>query len=66
MIRRIMDNGYAYEVNGSVYFDIETYNKKYTYGQLSGRKVEDMLANTRQLEGQQEKRSPLDFSYNFV
>ncbi len=62
MIRRIMDNGYAYEVNGSVYFDIETYNKKYTYGQLSGRKVEDMLANTRQLEGQQEKRSPLDFA----
>lgn len=62
MIRKIMKNGFAYEANGSVYFDIESYNKRYTYGKLSGRKVEDMLANTRELEGQAEKRSPLDFA----
>jgi cysteinyl-tRNA synthetase len=62
MIRKIVDNGFAYEANGSVYFDIEAYNKRYTYGKLSGRKVEDMLANTRELDGQAEKRSPLDFA----
>jgi len=62
MIRKILAAGFAYEVNGSVYFDIGTYNKKYTYGKLSGRKVEDMLSNTRELEGQSEKRSPLDFA----
>ena len=62
MIRKILDAGFAYEENGSVYFDIEAYNKKYTYGKLSGRKVEDMLSNTRELEGQSEKHSPLDFA----
>lgn len=62
MIKKIIEHGYAYEVNGSVYFDIEAYNKKYNYGKLSGRKVEDMLSNTRELEGQGEKKSPLDFA----
>ena len=62
MIRKILEAGFAYEENGSVYFDIEAYNKKYTYGKLSGRKVEDMLSNTRELEGQSEKHSPLDFA----
>jgi cysteinyl-tRNA synthetase len=62
MIRRIIENGFAYVVNGSVYFDIDTYNNRYIYGRLSGRKVEDMLANTRELEGQAEKHSPLDFA----
>lgn len=62
MIQQILDKGFAYESNGSVYFDIETYNKKFLYGKLSGRKVEDLLANTRETEGQQEKHSPLDFA----
>ena len=62
LIRKIMDAGYAYEVNGSVYFDVNAYNKKHPYGQLSGRKVEDLLSNTRALDGQSEKRNPLDFA----
>ncbi len=62
LIRKIMDAGYAYEKNGSVYFDISRYNESHPYGQLSGRKIEDMLSNTRQLEGQSEKKNPLDFS----
>ncbi|MBN2522147.1 MAG: cysteine--tRNA ligase [Bacteroidales bacterium] len=62
MIKNILANGFAYEVNGSVYFDIEAYNKKYNYGRLSGRKIEDMLANTRELNGQSDKKNPLDFA----
>ena len=62
MVRRIMDRGYAYESNGSVYFDVEKYNKKYRYGILSGRKTDELLTNTRELEGQDEKRNPLDFA----
>ena len=61
-IERILESGYAYEVNGSVYFDVEKYNVNHHYGILSGRKTEDLLANTRQLEGQSEKRGPFDFS----
>ena len=62
LIRKYMDAGYAYEVNGSVYFEVNAYNKKHPSGQLSGRKVEDLLSNTRALDGQSEKRNPLDFA----
>lgn len=61
-IKQIMDNGFAYEVNGSVYFDVPKYNQKFPYGELSGRKIEDLIAGTRVLDGQDEKRSPLDFA----
>jgi len=62
LIRKIADAGYAYEVNGSVYFDVEKYLQSHPYGQLSGRKTEDLLSNTRTLEGQSEKKNPLDFA----
>jgi len=62
LIRRIMEAGYAYEVNGSVYFDVPRYSENHDYGVLSGRKTDELLANTRQLEGQGEKHSPLDFA----
>lgn len=62
LIKKIMGKGYAYEVNGSVYFDVNAYNNNYPYGELSGRKTEDLLSNTRALDGQSEKRSPLDFA----
>ncbi len=62
MIRQIIKQGYAYEVMGSVYFDMEQYSSKYQYGKLSGRKIEDLLTNTRKLNKQDEKRNPLDFA----
>jgi cysteinyl-tRNA synthetase len=62
MIRKIVDAGYGYEVGGSVYFDVEKYGKDFHYGKLSGRILEDMLSNTRELEGQEEKRNPVDFA----
>ena len=62
LIRGIMKAGYAYEVNGSVYFDVEKYASKFPYGKLSGRKLDDLRSNTRELEGQSEKKSPLDFA----
>jgi|SRR3989339_79880 len=62
MIQQILDNGFAYEKNGSVYFDVEKYNKSYSYGKLSGRILEDLMANTRELDGQGEKRNPFDFA----
>ncbi|MEI8005063.1 MAG: cysteine--tRNA ligase [Bacteroidota bacterium] len=61
-VKKILDAGFGYEVNGSVYFDIEKYNKNYNYGKLSGRVLDDLLANTRALEGQDEKRNPADFA----
>jgi cysteinyl-tRNA synthetase len=62
LIGKIMDAGFAYEVNGSVYFDVNAYHALHPYGQLSGRKIEDLLSNTRELDGQSEKKSPLDFA----
>lgn len=62
MIRKILDAGYAYEVNGSLYFDVEKYSKSHHYGKLSGRVPDDLIANTRVLEGQDEKQKPYDFA----
>ena len=61
-IKKILDAGYAYESQGSVYFDVEKYNADHKYGKLSGRNIEDMYNTTRTLDGQQEKRNPLDFA----
>lgn len=61
-IKKILDAGYAYESCGSVYFDVEKYNKDHNYGKLSGRNIEDMINNTRALDGVEEKRNPLDFA----
>jgi cysteinyl-tRNA synthetase len=62
MIKLIMANGYAYEVNGTIYFDVEKYSQKYNYTILTNRNLEDMLANTRELGGQEDKRGRLDFA----
>lgn len=61
-VRKMIEAGFAYETNGSVYFDVETYANKYPYGILSGRKIEDLYTNTRDLDGQNEKKSGLDFA----
>jgi len=63
MVQQILDAGFAYEVNGSVYFDVVKYNQQYRYGILSGRILEDLLSSTRDnLEGQEEKRNSVDFA----
>ena len=61
-VKRILADGYAYEANGSVYFDVEKYNAKYNYGRLSGRNLDDIVANTRELDGQSDKRHSYDFA----
>ena len=62
LVKKIIKEGYAYEVNGSVYFDVEKYNQKYTYGKLSGRVIDELQNNTRALDGQSDKRRPFDFA----
>jgi len=62
IVKKIIDKGIGYEANGSVYFDVVKFNENYNYGQLSGRNIEDMLANTRDLDGQSDKRNPQDFA----
>jgi len=62
MVKEILEKGYDYESEGSVYFDVEKYNQDYKYGKLSGRNLEDVLNTTRELDGQNEKRNPADFA----
>lgn len=62
MIKKIMNAGFGYEVNGSIYFDVEKYSRSHHYGKLSGRILEDLMTNTRELEGQDEKQKPFDFA----
>lgn len=62
MVKQILKAGMGYESKGSVYFDVEKYNQTNNYGILSGRVVEDLLSNTRELEGQDEKRNSFDFA----
>lgn len=62
IVEDILNKGLAYESNGSVYFDVEKYNKEHHYGALSGRNIEDLLSTTRELDGQTEKRNSFDFA----
>jgi len=61
-IKTILDKGVAYEVNGSVYFDVHKFNETSNYGILSGRNLEDLISNTRALDGQSDKKNPQDFA----
>ena len=61
-IKKILESGYAYESQGSIYFDVPKFNQDFPYGKLSGRNVEELLSTTRALDGQQEKRNPADFA----
>jgi cysteinyl-tRNA synthetase len=62
LAKKIIENGYAYEKNGTVYCDVEKLNQLYNYGQLSGRNLDDLLNNTRDLDGQEDKKGKLDFA----
>ena len=61
-VKKILEAGYAYESEGSVYFDVGKYNKDYNYGKLSGRNIDELLETTRELDGQSEKRRSADFA----
>jgi len=61
-VKQIVDNGFAYVSNGSVYFDVVKFNQSHHYGKLSGRNLDNMLSNSRELSGQDEKRNPADFA----
>lgn len=62
LIKKIMGNGFAYEIDGSVYFDMNKYQESYTYGELSGKVIDDLISGSRSLDGQSDKRSPHDFA----
>lgn len=62
IIKKVIENGFAYEVNGSVYFDVQKFAESYPYGELSGKVLEELQSNSRQLEGQSEKKAPFDFA----
>jgi len=62
LVQEILDNGFAYESNGSVYFDVEAYNQKHKYGVLSGRNLDDIINNSRELAGVGEKKNQADFA----
>ena len=62
LVKQILENGYAYESQGSIYFDVAKYNKDHHYGKLSGRNLDDVLNTTRDLDGQEEKHAPADFA----
>ena len=61
-VKKILEAGYAYESNGSIYFDVQKYNQDHHYGVLSGRNLDDTLEGTRSLDGQGDKRAPFDFA----
>ncbi|KRO69447.1 MAG: cysteine--tRNA ligase [Cryomorphaceae bacterium BACL7 MAG-120322-bin74] len=62
MTQQLLENGWAYEANGSIYFDVDAYSKVHPYGELSGRNLDEMRSGTRELDGQTDKRSPIDFA----
>jgi cysteinyl-tRNA synthetase len=62
MAQQLIDNGFAYEVNGSVYFDVKKFSEKHAYGELSGRNIDEVIAGYRDLDGQEEKRNSIDFA----
>ncbi len=62
MIETLIEKGFAYEKNGSVYFDVKAFNEKYTYGELSGRNIDELIAGYRDLDGQDEKKNSIDFA----
>ncbi|MFL2628681.1 MAG: cysteine--tRNA ligase [Candidatus Marisimplicoccus sp.] len=62
IIKKIIDNGFAYESNGSIYFDLDEFRKEYKYGKLSGREIDELISNTRELTSQDDKRKSYDFA----
>jgi len=62
MVKEILDKGLAYEINGSVYFNVKLYSQKHHYGKLSGRVIDDLISSNRDLDSQDEKRNPMDFA----